>query len=44
VREGLTPATLYQRLPDLKPAVKVEDINYSPLQKDVGIVDLPVTY
>jgi nitric oxide reductase len=37
-------ATLYQRLPDLKPAVKVEDINYSPLQKDVGIVDLPVTY
>ncbi|GMK53426.1 hypothetical protein CspeluHIS016_0100120 [Cutaneotrichosporon spelunceum] len=36
--------TLYKRLPNLKPAVPIEDINYSPLDRDVGIVDLPVTY
>ena len=36
--------TLYKRLPNLKPAVPIEDIEYSPLDKDVGIVSLPVTW
>lgn len=36
--------TLYKRLPNLKPAVPLEDIAYSPLDKDVGIVELPVTW
>lgn len=37
-------ATLFQKLPDLKLAVPVEKINYTPLDRDVGIVDLPVTF
>uniref|UniRef100_A0A0D2Y7T4 Cytochrome P450 55A1 n=1 Tax=Fusarium oxysporum (strain Fo5176) TaxID=660025 RepID=A0A0D2Y7T4_FUSOF len=37
-------STLYQKFPDLKVAVPLEKINYTPLDRDVGIVDLPVTF
>ncbi|KAF4964748.1 hypothetical protein FSARC_7347 [Fusarium sarcochroum] len=37
-------ATLYQKFPDLKIAVPLEKVNYTPLRRDVGIVDLPVTF
>ncbi|KAF5691804.1 cytochrome P450 monooxygenase 55A1 [Fusarium denticulatum] len=37
-------STLYQKFPDLKVAVPLEKINYTPLNRDVGIVDLPVTF
>lgn len=40
----LTAATLYQRLPGLKPAVPVDKIEYSPLERDVGVVRLPVVW
>lgn len=40
----LTTATLYRRLPDLQPAVPIEEIKYSPLDRDVGIVELPVKW
>lgn len=36
--------TLYQRFPNLKPAIPLEDVQYSPLNKDVGIVALPVAW
>ncbi|EXM15614.1 cytochrome P450 55A1 [Fusarium oxysporum f. sp. vasinfectum 25433] len=36
-------ASLYQKFPDLKVAVPLEKINYTPLSGDVGIFDLPVT-
>jgi nitric oxide reductase len=31
-------------VPDLKLAVAIEDIEYTPLRRDVGIVKLPVTF
>ncbi|KAK2667175.1 Cytochrome P450, B-class, partial [Fusarium oxysporum f. sp. vasinfectum] len=34
-------ASLYQKFPDLKVAVPLEKINYTPLSGDVGIFDLP---
>lgn len=37
-------STLFQELPNLKLAVPVEKINFTPLDRDVGIVDLPVTF
>ncbi|KAF4498756.1 cytochrome P450 55A1 [Fusarium agapanthi] len=37
-------STLYQKFPDLKVAVPLDKINYTPLNRDVGIVDLPVTF
>ncbi|KAI6765736.1 hypothetical protein HG530_006806 [Fusarium avenaceum] len=37
-------ATLYQKLPNLKIAVPFKDVNYTPLNRDVGVVDLPVTF
>lgn len=37
-------ATLFKKMPDLKLAVPFDKVNYSPLHKDVGIVDLPVTW
>ncbi|WZH45500.1 P450nor complexed with 3 Pyridinealdehyde adenine dinucleotide [Fusarium acuminatum] len=37
-------ATLYQKLPNLKITVSFEDVNYTPLNRDVGVVDLPVTF
>jgi nitric oxide reductase len=36
--------TLYQKLPNLKLAVPVEKVKYTPLDKDVGVVELPVTF
>ncbi|EFY88259.1 cytochrome P450 [Metarhizium acridum CQMa 102] len=40
----LLPATLFQQLPNLKLAVPISDIKYTPLHKDVGIQELPVTF
>ncbi|KAL6918463.1 hypothetical protein FSST1_009958 [Fusarium sambucinum] len=37
-------ATLYQKFPNLKVAIPLSEVNYSPLSKDVGVVDLPVTF
>ncbi|KAM0214187.1 hypothetical protein ACHAQD_005544 [Fusarium lateritium] len=37
-------ATLYQKLPNLKIAVPFQEINYTPLNRDVGVVDLPVIF
>jgi fungal nitric oxide reductase len=37
-------ATLFKRLPTLKIAVPIKDIEYSPLHRDVGIGKLPVTW
>lgn len=37
-------ATLFKELPDLKIAVPFEKINFTPLDRDVGVVDLPVTF
>jgi len=36
--------SLFQRMPNLKLAVALEDIKYSPPTMDVGIVELPVTF
>ena len=37
-------ATLFKELPNLKIAVPFEKINFTPLDRDVGVVDLPVTF
>ncbi|KAH8899964.1 cytochrome P450 [Thozetella sp. PMI_491] len=37
-------ATIFKKLPNLKLAVEIDKINYTPLRKDVGIADLPVTW
>ncbi|KXH68703.1 cytochrome P450 55A1 [Colletotrichum salicis] len=37
-------ATLFQKLPGLRIAVPVSDIEYTPLHKDVGVVKLPVAW
>ncbi|KAK1673199.1 cytochrome P450 55A3 [Colletotrichum godetiae] len=37
-------ATLFQKLPSLRIAVPISDIDYTPLNKDVGVVKLPVTW
>ncbi|RYO99638.1 hypothetical protein DL766_010110 [Monosporascus sp. MC13-8B] len=37
-------ATLFQKLPELKVAVPFENIHFTPLDADVGVVDLPVTF
>ncbi|KAF3484081.1 uncharacterized protein GIQ15_03405 [Arthroderma uncinatum] len=37
-------STLFQRLPDLKLAVPLDQIKYSDPSKDVGITELPVTW
>ncbi|CEF71804.1 unnamed protein product [Fusarium graminearum] len=36
-------ASLYQKFPDLNVVIPLEEVNYTPLSGDVGIVDLPVT-
>ncbi|PHH61805.1 hypothetical protein CDD81_7969 [Ophiocordyceps australis] len=36
--------SLFKKLPNLKIAVPISEINYTPLHKDVGIMDLPVTF
>ncbi|KAF4997507.1 hypothetical protein FGRMN_3871 [Fusarium graminum] len=36
--------TLCQKLPNLRIAILFEKISYTPLNQDVGIVDLPVTF
>ncbi|KAI5459316.1 cytochrome P450 55A3 [Mariannaea sp. PMI_226] len=36
--------TLFARLPNLKVAVPLEELTYTPLHKDVGIAALPVTW
>ncbi|KAJ0315591.1 hypothetical protein COL5a_011903 [Colletotrichum fioriniae] len=37
-------ATLFQKLPSLRIAVPISDIEYTPLHKDVGVVKLPVAW
>ncbi|KAK1499326.1 cytochrome P450 55A1 [Colletotrichum cuscutae] len=37
-------ATLFQKLPSLRIAVLIPDIEYTPLHKDVGVVKLPVAW
>ncbi|KAK1522947.1 cytochrome P450 55A1 [Colletotrichum paranaense] len=37
-------ATLFQKLPSLRIAVPIPDIEYTPLHKDVGVVKLPVAW
>ncbi|RKU45605.1 hypothetical protein DL546_008006 [Coniochaeta pulveracea] len=37
-------STLYQKLPDLKIAVPIDQVEYTPLQADVGVQKLPVTF
>lgn len=36
--------TLFKNLPDLKIGVPIEELETTPLEKDVGIVNLPVTF
>ncbi|TPX14781.1 uncharacterized protein E0L32_005176 [Thyridium curvatum] len=36
--------TLFKKMPNLKVAVPLDQVNYTPLDRDVGIVDLPVTW
>ncbi|KID94108.1 cytochrome P450, partial [Metarhizium majus ARSEF 297] len=51
IAEGLAKAelttvfsTLFQQLPHLKLSVPISEIKYTPLHKDVGIQELPVTF
>ncbi|KAH0439186.1 cytochrome p450 55a3 [Colletotrichum camelliae] len=37
-------ATLFQKLPNLKIAVPIPELEFTPLHKDVGVVKLPVTW
>jgi fungal nitric oxide reductase len=37
-------ATLFQKLPNLKLAIPFSEIKYSPPTRDVGIIELPVTF
>ena len=37
-------ATLFQTLPNLKLAVPLDGVSYSPPDKDVGITELPITW
>ncbi|KAJ0297748.1 hypothetical protein COL516b_010356 [Colletotrichum fioriniae] len=41
---GHNTATLFQKLPSLRIAVPISDIEYTPLHKDVGVVKLPVAW
>jgi len=34
---------LFEKLPDLRIAVPMDEIRYTPLHLDVGVVELPVT-
>ncbi|KAI8308666.1 Cytochrome P450 55A3 [Colletotrichum sp. SAR11_59] len=37
-------ATLFHKLPNLKIAVPISELEFTPLHKDVGVVKLPVTW
>ncbi|OBT42222.1 hypothetical protein VE00_07730 [Pseudogymnoascus sp. WSF 3629] len=37
-------STLFQRLPNLKLAVPLDEVKYSPPERDVGITELPITW
>jgi nitric oxide reductase len=37
-------AHLFKKVPNLKLATPIDKIEYSPLERDVGIVKLPVTF
>ncbi|KAI0004405.1 cytochrome P450 55A2 [Xylariaceae sp. FL0662B] len=37
-------STLFKKLPDLEVAVPFEEVQFSPLQGDVGVVELPVKF
>ncbi|KAK4040112.1 cytochrome P450 [Parachaetomium inaequale] len=36
--------SLFEKVPDLKLATSIEEVEYTPLKRDVGIVKLPVTW
>jgi len=36
--------TLFQKVPTLKLAIPMNEIKYTPLQQDVGVIELPVTW
>lgn len=40
----LETETLFKNLPDMKIAVPIEELETTPLEKDVGINKLPVTF
>jgi len=44
VTNGGHAATLFQKLPNLRLAIPFEKIKYSPRERDVGIVELPVVW
>jgi len=44
VINGAHEATLFQKLPNLRLAIPFEEVKYSPLDRDVGIVKLPVVW
>lgn len=43
-RLELLPASLCSKLPDLKIAKPIDELEYTPLERDVGMVKLPVTF
>lgn len=42
--DSKTVATLFQKLPNLKIAVPLEEVQYTPPTRDVGILQLPVVF
>ncbi|SPO06207.1 probable Cytochrome P450 55A3 [Cephalotrichum gorgonifer] len=41
---GAVFSTLFQRLPNLRTAIPIEDVEFTPLDRDVGVVKLPVVW
>jgi nitric oxide reductase len=37
-------ATLWEKLPNLKLAIPLSEVKYSPPHRDVGILELPVLF
>jgi nitric oxide reductase len=37
-------ATLWEKLPNLKLAIPLSEVKYSPQHRDVGILELPVLF
>lgn len=42
--DNMWKATLFDRVPSLKLAKPIDEIEYTPLDRDVGIVKLPVSW
>jgi nitric oxide reductase len=41
---SVSAGTLFQKLPNLKVAIPFDEIKYTDPSRDVGIVELPVTW